>query len=233
MNKKIFIVDDEKSIVTLLTYNIEKAGYETDSAFDGNEAITMAMKYQYDLIILDLMLPGVDGLEVCKTLRQNKIDTPILILTAKEDEFDKVLGLELGADDYITKPFSPREIVARVKAILRRARQTEFEKYTTTEIGELTIYLDKYEATLADQSLSFTRKEFELLAYLTKHKGMVLSRDQLLAKVWDYDYAGDTRIVDVHVSRLRGKIEKNSKKPLYIKTIHGLGYKMEDPHLVH
>jgi len=229
MSKKIFIVDDEKAIVTLLTYNMEKAGYETNVAFDGNEAITMAMTYQYDLIILDLMLPGMDGLEVCKTLRQNKIDTPILILTAKTDEFDKILGLELGADDYITKPFSPREIVARVKAILRRARQPVPEKYTAIEIGELTIYPDKYEATLADQSLSFTRKEFELLTYLTEHKGMVLSRDQLLAEVWDYDYAGDTRIVDVHISRLRDKVEENSKKPLYIKTIHGLGYKMEDP----
>ena len=230
MSKKIFIVDDEKAIVTLLTYNMEKAGYETNVAFDGNEAITMAMTYQYDLIILDLMLPGMDGLEVCKTLRQNKIDTPILILTAKTDEFDKILGLELGADDYITKPFSPREIVARVKAILRRARQPVLEKHTTIEIGELTIYPDKYEATLKGQSLSFTRKEFELLAYLTKHKGMVLSRDQLLNEIWDYDFAGDTRIVDVHISRLREKIEGYSKKPLYIKTVHGLGYKMEDDH---
>src|SRR5699024_1416494 len=300
MSKKIFIVDDEKAIVTLLTYNMEKAGYETNVAFDGNEAITMAMTYQYDLIILDLMLPGMDGLEVCKTLRQNKIDTPILILTAKTDEFDKILGLELGADDYITKPFSPREIVARVKAILRRARQPVPEKYTAIEIGDLTIYPDKYEATLKGQSLSFTRKEcellaylikhkrmnllrlreivprrkkiirrerqpvpkkytpieigdltiypdkyeatlkgqslsftrkeFELLAYLTKHKGMVLSRDQLLNEIWDYDFAGDTRIVDVHISRLREKIEGNSKKPLYIKTVHGLGYKMEDDH---
>src|SRR5699024_12233029 len=133
----------------------------------------------YDLIILYLMLPGMDGLEVCKTLRQNKINTPILILTAKEDELDKILGLELGADDYITKPFSPREIVARVKAILRRASQTVPEQYTSFEIGELMVYPDKFEATLAGQSLSFTRKEFELLSYLTKHKGMVLSRDQL------------------------------------------------------
>src|SRR5699024_4123726 len=123
MSKKIFIVDDEKTIVTLLTYNMEKAGYETDVAYDGNEAITIAMTNQYDLIIVDVMLPGVDGLEVCKTLRQNKVETPILILTAREDEFDKVLGLDLGADDYITNPYSPREIVARVKAILRRARQ--------------------------------------------------------------------------------------------------------------
>src|SRR5699024_2711033 len=226
MNKKIFIVDDEKSIVTLLTYNMEKAGYETDVAYDGNDAITMAMTNQYDLIILDVMLLGVDGLEVCKKIKQNKVDTPILILTAKEDELEKILGLELGADDYITKPFSPREIVARVKAILRRARQPVHEKYTAIDIGELTIYPDKYEVTLKGQPLSFTRKEFELLAYLTKHKGMVLSRDQLLAEVWDYDYAGDTRIVDVHISRLREKIEGDSKNPLYIKTIHGLGYKM-------
>src|SRR5699024_11464260 len=148
MSKKIFIVDDEKSIVTLLTYNMEKAGYETDVAYDGNEAITMAMNNQYDLIILDVMLPGVDGLEVCKTLRQNKVETPILILTAREDEFDKVLGLELETVDYITKLLIPREIVARVKAILRRARQPLPEEYTAIEIGDLTIYPEKYEATL-------------------------------------------------------------------------------------
>lgn len=229
MKKKILIVDDEQSIVTLLTYNMENAGYETDVSFDGEEAISKAMAYPYDLIILDLMLPEVDGLEVCKTLRLNRINTPILILTAKEDEFDKILGLELGADDYITKPFSPREIVARVKAILRRVGQPVPEQYTAYEIGELVVYPDKYEATLAGEALAFTRKEFELLAYFIKHTGIVLSRDQLLAQVWDYDFAGDTRIVDVHVSRLREKIERNSKKPLYIKTIHGLGYKMEEP----
>ncbi|HIS29469.1 MAG TPA: response regulator transcription factor [Candidatus Avamphibacillus intestinigallinarum] len=229
MKKKILIVDDEQSIVTLLTYNMENAGYETDVAFDGEEAISKAMANPYDLMILDLMLPEVDGLEVCKTLRQNKVHTPILILTAKEDEFDKILGLELGADDYITKPFSPREIVARVKAILRRVRQPIPEQYTAYEIGELVVYPDKYEATLAGEALAFTRKEFELLAYFAKHTGIVLSRDQLLAQVWDYDFAGDTRIVDVHVSRLRDKIEENSKKPLYLKTVHGLGYKMEEP----
>src|SRR5699024_7628747 len=193
-------------------------------------AITRAMTNQYDLIILDVMLPGADGLEVCKTLRQNKVETPILILTARQDEFDKVLDLEIGADDYITKPFSTREMVACVKAILRKTMQPVPEEYTAIKNGEFTIYPDKYEATLKGQSLSFTRKEFELLAYLTKHKGMVLSRDQLLNEIWDYDFAGDTRIVDVHISRLREKIEGNSKKPLYIKTVHGLGYKMEDDH---
>lgn len=230
MSKKIFIVDDEKAIVTLLTYNMEKAGYETDVAYNGTDALQKATEEAYDLIILDVMLPGMDGLEVCKTLRQNKIDTPILILTAKEDEFDKVLGLELGADDYITKPFSPRELIARVKAILRRARQTVEEPHTVIQIGELLIYPNKHEASFAGTNLSFTRKEFELLAYLVKNKGIVLSRDQLLNKVWDYDFAGDTRIVDVHISRLREKIEANTKKPVYIKTIHGLGYKMEDNH---
>lgn len=228
MSKRILIVDDEKSIVTLITYNIEKAGYETDVAYDGIEAMNSATQNQYDLIILDLMLPGMDGLEVCKQLRQNKIDTPILILTAKEDEFDKVLGLELGADDYLTKPFSPRELVARIKAILRRARQPIVESHMEIQIGELLIYPDKHEASFAGTNLSFTRKEFELLAFLAKNKGIVLSRDQLLNKVWDYDFAGDTRIVDVHISRLREKIESNTKKPVYIKTIHGLGYKMED-----
>src|SRR5699024_1888026 len=153
MSKKVLIVDDEKSIVTLLTYNLEKAGYETDVAFDGNEAVTMAMTHQYDLIILDLMLPGMDGLEVCKTLRQNKINTPILILNAKEEEFEQIIGLEQDADDYITKPFGPREIVAPVKAILRTVRQTVPDQYTGYEIGELMVYPDKFEATLAGQSL--------------------------------------------------------------------------------
>lgn len=230
MSKRILIVDDEKSIVTLLTYNIEKAGYETDVAYDGIVAMNKATQNKYNLIILDLMLPGMDGLEVCKQLRQNKIDTPILILTAKEDEFDKVLGLELGADDYLTKPFSPRELIARVKAILRRARQPIVEEFTEIQFGELSIFPDKHEASFAGVNLIFTRKEFELLAYLAKNKGIVLSRDQLLSKVWDYDFAGDTRIVDVHISRLREKIEVDTKKPLYIKTIHGLGYKMEDNH---
>src|SRR5699024_7036617 len=158
MKKKILIVDDEQSIVTLLRYNMENAGYETDVAFDGGEAISKVMGSLYDLMMLELMLSEVDGLEVCKTLGQYKVHRPILILTAKEDEFDKILGLELGADDYITKPFSPREIVARVKAILRRVRQPIPEQYTAYEIGELVVYPDKYEATLAGEALAFTRK---------------------------------------------------------------------------
>lgn len=230
MGKRILIVDDEASIVTLLKFNVEQAGFETDVAYDGKEAIEKAESADFDLIILDLMLPEMDGLEVCKHLRTNKNDTPILMLTAKDEEFDKILGLELGADDYLTKPFSPKEVIARIKAILRRSEKTqESNTAGSNKIGDLTIYPDRYEAELKGEPLTFTRKEFELLYYFSTHKGKVLSRDQLLSAVWNYDFVGDTRIVDVHVSHLREKIEPNTKKPVYIKTVRGLGYKMEDP----
>lgn len=229
MNKKVLIVDDEKSIVTLLTFNLGKAGFKTEVAYDGAEAIKKAEQTAYDLIVLDIMLPEIDGIEVCKHLRRNKIDTPILMLTAKGDEFDKILGLELGADDYLTKPFSPREVVARIKAILRRTNKARDHIYDFIKIGGLTIFVDKYEAELDKEVLSFTRKEFELLLYLARNKGKVLSRDQLLSGVWNYDFLGDTRIVDVHISRLREKIESDTKMPIYIKTVYGLGYKMEEP----
>ncbi|GGC93563.1 alkaline phosphatase synthesis transcriptional regulatory protein PhoP [Thalassobacillus devorans] len=230
MAEKILIVDDEESIVTLLKYNIDQAGYDTDVAYDGSEALHKAEENDYDLIVLDIMLPELDGMDVCKQLRINKMDTPILMLTAKDDEFDKVLGLELGADDYLTKPFSPREVVARIKAILRRANRTvQEEKKDVIEIANLVIYPQQYEATIHGKQLIFTPKEFELLLYLAKHKGKVLARDQLLSAVWNYDFVGDTRIVDVHVSHLREKIEPDTKKPVYIKTIRGLGYKMEEP----
>ncbi|PAV30405.1 DNA-binding response regulator [Virgibacillus profundi] len=228
MNEKILIVDDEVSIVTLLNFNMEKAGFSTDVAYDGLEAIKKAENNSYDLIILDLMLPEMDGMEVCKHLRNNKIDTPILMLTAKDEEFDKVLGLELGADDYLTKPFSPKEVIARVKAILRRTNKVSKTQYSFIQIGDLFIYPERYEAEANGEVITFTRKEFELLHYLANNKGKVISRDQLLSGVWDYDFVGDTRIVDVHVSHLREKIEPNPKKTTYIKTIRGLGYKMED-----
>lgn len=228
MKQKILIVDDEVSIVTLLTFNIERAGFETDTAYDGAVAVRKATENEYDLIILDLMLPVMDGLEVCRDLRQNKIETPILMLTAKDDELDKILGLELGADDYLTKPFSPKEVVARIKAILRRTSTPVKQSFEMIKIGKLFIYPEKHEVKIGEKLLTFTRKEFELLLYLVEHKGKVLSRDQLLNKVWNYDFAGDTRIVDVHISRLREKIETDTKKPAYIKTIRGLGYKMED-----
>ncbi|RCW66320.1 response regulator transcription factor [Saliterribacillus persicus] len=230
MEEKVLIVDDEQSIVTLLQYNIEKSGFKTDIAFSGLEGLEKASTGSYDLIILDLMLPGMEGTEVCKALRQKQIDTPILMLTAKDEEFDKVLGLELGADDYLTKPFSPKEVVARIKAILRRSKKRdEAGNETYIKIAELMVYPQQYEASIKGETLTFTRKEFELLLYLAKHKGKVLSRDQLLSAVWNYDFVGDTRIVDVHISHLREKIEPDTKHPVYIKTIRGLGYKMEEP----
>ncbi|KKK38331.1 chemotaxis protein CheY [Mesobacillus campisalis] len=233
--KKLLVVDDEQSILTLLQYNLEQAGYQVLTAMDGEEGKNLALTENPDLIILDLMLPKLDGLDVCKHLRQQRVQTPILMLTAKDDEFDKVLGLELGADDYMTKPFSPREVVARVKAILRRVQiqpgptAEEEESSGQIRIGDLRIIPDSYEAFFMEKLLEITPKEFELLVYLAQNKGRVLTRDQLLSAVWNYDFAGDSRIVDVHISHLRDKIEHNTKKPVYIKTIRGLGYKLEEP----
>jgi two-component system alkaline phosphatase synthesis response regulator PhoP len=236
MSKKVLVVDDENSIVTLLQYNLQQAGFEVLTEMDGEEGKNTALRENPDLIILDLMLPKMDGLEVCKQLRQQKNFTPILMLTAKDDEFDKVLGLELGADDYMTKPFSPREVVARVKAILRRTQiqdesieQNQVNPSDQITVSSLSIYPEQYEAYYEDNLLELTPKEFELLLYLARNKGRVLTRDQLLSAVWNYDFAGDTRIVDVHISHLREKIEQNTKKPVYIKTIRGLGYKFEEP----
>jgi two-component system, OmpR family, alkaline phosphatase synthesis response regulator PhoP len=235
MGKKVLVVDDEQSIVTLLQYNLQQAGFDVITAMDGEEGLKAVISEVPDLVVLDLMLPKMDGVEVCKQLRQQKIFTPILMLTAKDDELDKVLGLELGADDYMTKPFSPREVIARVKAILRR---TQFQAEVSTQnqsendalrINQLLIYPEQYEAYFQDELLELTPKEFELLLYLARNKGRVLTRDQLLSAVWNYDFAGDTRIVDVHISHLREKIESNTKKPTYIKTIRGLGYKIEEP----
>ena len=237
MTKKILVVDDESSIVTLLQYNLEQAGYMVETASDGMEAYNAVLEKRPDLIVLDLMLPKMDGMEVCKALRQQKIHTPIIMLTAKDDEFDKVLGLELGADDYMTKPFSPREVTARVKAVLRRStaaieEASQKEQNQVFEFGSLRVYPDRFEVFLGDETLEFTPKEFELLVYLMENKNRVLTRDQLLSSVWNYDFAGDTRIVDVHISHLRDKIEENSRKPIFIKTIRGLGYKFEEPKVV-
>ncbi|MEE6449548.1 response regulator transcription factor [Gottfriedia acidiceleris] len=236
MNNKILVVDDEEHILTLIKFNLEQAGFQVVTATDGEEGLQKAIEEKPELIVLDLMLPKKDGMEVCKELRLQRNTTPILMVTAKDDEFDKVLGLELGADDYMTKPFSPREVVARVKAILRRSKITETPVQTNDDadtliIAELKILPEYYEAYFQGEKLELTPKEFELLLYLTKNKGRVLTRDQLLSAVWNYDFAGDTRIVDVHISHLREKIELDSKKPVYIKTIRGLGYKLEEPRL--
>ncbi len=235
MKNRVLVVDDEQSIVTLLQYNLEQAGFEVITAMDGEEGKRLAENESPDIIVLDLMLPKLDGMEVCKLLRQERIMTPILMLTAKDDELDKILGLELGADDYMVKPFSPREVIARVKAILRRtqiqteAAEEEGKNDELLKIGKLRIYPKKYEAYFKETLLELTLKEFELLLYLAQNKGRVLTRDQLLSAVWNYDFAGDTRIVDVHISHLREKIEEETKKPAYIKTMRGLGYKLEEP----
>lgn len=233
MSNTILVIEDEVSISTLLQYNLKQAGFDVLQAYDGQQGLDLAIAEKPNLIMLDLMLPKLDGMEVCKELRIQKIDIPIIMLTAKDDEFDKVLGLELGADDYMTKPFSPREVVARVKAVLRRAKILEKSSETDGEkiyhIGDLIVYPDRFEATFENKVLEFTPKEFELLVYLLENKNRVLTRDQLLSAVWHYDFAGDTRIVDVHISHLRDQIEENSRKPKFIKTIRGLGYKFEEP----
>jgi two-component system alkaline phosphatase synthesis response regulator PhoP len=233
MKNKVLVVDDEQSIVTLLEYNLDKAGFEVVTAMDGEEGKRLAETESPDIIILDLMLPKMDGMDVCKQLRQEKVMTPILMLTAKDEELDKILGLELGADDYMVKPFSPREVIARVKAILRRtqvqAENPVEENNDQVVLGQLTISPEKYEAYRNGELLELTLKEFELLLFLVKNRGRVLTRDQLLSAVWNYDFAGDTRIVDVHISHLREKIEEDTKRPVYIKTVRGLGYKFEEP----
>ena len=234
MLKTILVVEDEVSIATLLQYNLERSGYEVLLAHDGKVGLDMAIEHSPDLILLDLMLPSMDGMEVCKELRSQRRNIPIIMLTARDDEFDKVLGLELGADDYMTKPFSPREVIARVKAVLRRFTpvqppEEEEPENAVYQFGKLQVYPNRFEAFLDEEPLEFTPKEFELLVYLLENKNRVLTRDQLLSAVWNYDFAGDTRIVDVHISHLRDKIEENSRKPKFIKTIRGIGYKFEEP----
>ncbi len=233
MNERILVVDDEESIVTLIEYNLSKAGFRVLTANDGPQAIEKAEETTPDLIILDLMLPGMDGLEVCRHLRQKRSGIPIIMVTARDDELDKVLGLELGADDYMTKPFSPRELTARVKSILRRVQHFDhpvmMKESDPIKVGELVIYPEKFEVMVRSKRIEITPKEFELLVYLANHKSRVLTREQLLNAIWQFDFSGDTRIVDVHISHLREKIEANTKEPLYIKTVRGLGYKLENP----
>lgn len=229
MEERILIVEDELSIVTLLTYNLQSEGYQTEEVFDGKEAIQKIKEQAYDLIILDIMLPKFDGLEICKYIRSKDKYTPILMVTALNDDEHIIEGLDSGADDYITKPFSPKVLVARVKALLRRTKTKKDQEIETKRVnGDLTIYPHRYEALYKTDPLTLTKKEYELLNYFMINKGLVLSRDQLLEAVWDYDVAGDTRIVDVHVGRLRDKIEENRKHPIYIETVHGFGYKMND-----
>ncbi|UBH12502.1 response regulator transcription factor [Macrococcus armenti] len=233
MSQKVLVVDDEQSIVTLLQYNLEQSGFEVVTAFDGEDGLNKIFSEDPDIVVLDLMLPKMDGVEVCKAVRSEKNQVPILMLTAKDDEFDKVLGLELGADDYMTKPFSPREVTARLKAILRRSQSIK-QSDTSKEnkeiiIGKLKILPEHFEAYRNDELIDLTPKEFELLIYLIERQGRVITREHMLNSVWNYEFAGDSRIVDVHISHLREKIEENPKQPQYIKTVRGLGYKLDYP----
>lgn len=226
MANRILVVDDEESIVKLVEYNLTQAGYEVLTADNGLKALEIVREERPDLLILDLMLPGLNGMDVCQRLRKDGFNTSIIMLTARDDEIDRILGLEMGADDYVTKPFSPRELVARVKAVLRRAGDEVNTGEGTFQCGDIAIDVNKYEVTVRGERIDLTPREFELLHYLAKSMGRVLSRDHLLDKVWGYEFAGDTRIVDVHISHLRDKLEKDPKNPEYIRTVRGVGYKL-------
>ncbi|SFG26933.1 response regulator YycF [Sporolactobacillus nakayamae] len=232
MESKILVVDDEQPIADILQFNLEKEGYEVVCAYDGEEALEKVEQENPDMILLDVMLPVKDGMEVCREVRKTH-NMPIIMLTAKDSEIDKVLGLEMGADDYVTKPFSNRELIARVKANLRRHRQegTEEEKKqeNSIEIGDLVIHLDAYVVTKRGKMVELTHREFELLHYLADHIGQVMTRENLLQTVWGYDYFGDVRTVDVTVRRLREKIEDNPSRPAWIITRRGVGYYLKEP----
>ncbi|HEY4599815.1 MAG TPA: response regulator YycF [Cerasibacillus sp.] len=230
MAQKILVVDDEQPIADILKFNLEKEGYDVVCAYDGDEAIEMAKDEKPDLILLDIMLPNKDGNEVCREIRKTQ-SMPIIMLTAKDAEIDKVLGLELGADDYVTKPFSNRELIARVKANLRRQAHVPDveEENNDIEIGNLMIHLDAYTVTRDGEEIELTHREFELLHYLARHVGQVMTREHLLETVWGYDYFGDVRTVDVTVRRLREKIEEDPSEPTWIITRRGVGYYMRNP----
>ncbi|MDP5276053.1 response regulator YycF [Chengkuizengella axinellae] len=228
---KILVVDDEQPIADILKFNLEKEGYQVICAFDGNAAVKMAYEENPDLVLLDLMLPGKDGMDVCREIRM-KLNTPIIMLTAKDTELDKVLGLELGADDYVTKPFSTRELLARVKAHLRRQSKSvnqESNQKQGLKINDLFIDTEMYVVYKDSSPLDLTHREFELIHYLAKNKGKVMTREHLLQAVWGYEYLGEVRTVDVTIRRLREKIEDDPSKPEYIITRRGLGYIMLNP----
>ncbi|MCX7884103.1 MAG: response regulator transcription factor [Caloramator sp.] len=227
-NEKILIIDDESNIVELIKYNLEMNGYKVLYAYDGNEGLNIAREQNPDLILLDIMLPQMDGFDVCKEIKKDKEieHIPIIMLTAKGEEFDKILGLELGADDYITKPFSVRELLARIKAVMRRNKKEENSQ--VIKFDNLIIDFDKHEVLKSGKKVDLTLKEFELLRLLILNKGKVLTRDFLLDKIWGYEYYGETRTVDVHVRHLRQKIEDDDKNPRYIETIRGIGYKFKE-----
>ena len=235
MTEKILVVEDEPTLQETIAYNLEKQGYEVEIVSDGHAALEAARRLTPDLLLLDIMLPGLDGFEITRILRR-EMNVPIIMLTARDDEIDRVVGLEMGADDYLTKPFSMRELMARVKAQLRRSRlhQEELERYTekspsqeSLTFGELIINTTRHEITLRGEALSLKPKEYELLLFFAEHRGQMLSRDLILERVWGWDYVGDSRTVDVHIRWLRKKIEKDPSSPERIITVRGGGYRFE------
>lgn len=233
MNAKILVVDDEQPIADILKFNLEKEGYSVTCAYDGNKAVELALAEDHDLILLDLMLPFKDGLDVCREVRAKK-NTPIIMLTAKDSEVDKVLGLEMGADDYVTKPFSTRELLARVKAHLRRtvaaaAHSRESDPSQGLRVHKLQVDPEMFVVYKDGTVLDLTHREFELVYYMARNCGKVMTREHLLQAVWGYDYYGDVRTVDVTIRRLREKLEDDPSRPEYITTRRGLGYVMRNP----
>ena len=235
MTEKILVVEDEPTLQETIAYNLEKQGYEVEIVSDGHAALEAARRLTPDLLLLDIMLPGLDGFEITRILRR-EMNVPIIMLTARDDEIDRVVGLEMGADDYLTKPFSMRELMARVKAQLRRSRlhQEELDSHAektspqeTLAFGELVINTTRHEVTLNNEPLSLKPKEYELLLFFAEHRGQMLSREFILERVWGWDYVGDSRTVDVHIRWLRKKIEKDPSAPERIITVRGGGYRFE------
>ncbi len=226
-NELVLVVDDEKTLVKALSFSLEKEGFRVEQAYDGEEALQKVFNLKPDIVVLDLMLPEIDGFEVCRQIRK-KIEVPIIMLTARSEDIDKVLGLELGADDYMTKPFNSRELAARIKAILRRSKVRDEEAKKIIQIGRLQVDLLQHRAKIEDKEINLTSKEFALLSFLAANAGNVYSREQLLEQVWGYDYYGDVRTVDVHIRHLREKLEEDSGNPNLILTVWGTGYKIRE-----
>ena len=226
MPSKILVVDDEKSIVDIISYNLKKEGYEVITAYDGQQGLRIALTENPDLIMLDIMMPKLDGFEVCRRIREKKLQTPVIMLTARAEEIDKVFGFELGADDYVTKPFGVRELMARVKANLRRRSEqvAPVEPKNTFTVADLVFDMNMQDIRRNGQVIALTPREFELTKFLATQKNQVFSREDLLEKVWKYEYFGDVRTVDVTIRRLRSKLEENPDKPRYIITKRGVGY---------
>ncbi|OLZ10875.1 response regulator [Sulfobacillus thermosulfidooxidans] len=230
MPQRVLVVDDEKAIVELVAYNLRREGFDVLTEYDGQQGLKRALQDKPDLVVLDVMLPGLSGLDVCRSIR-HETDIPVIMLTARKDELDRILGLELGADDYVTKPFSPRELVARVKAILRRVKRPADKDTTEPEVVEhsgLKIEFDKREVLLDGTPLPLTFTEFELLSILAKNPGRAFTRDDLLIKVWGQDFFGDARTVDVHIRHLREKLQEDLQSPRFIETVRGVGYRFKE-----